>query len=215
MKPPTEKQLNRIAAHGQLVDYNYTRKEASAIISQLSEAGAEPDWSLVNQYETKKLIAEIETRQIELCLPQLKEQSKQRGLDEMRRDRILCEIDDLKYRLQEIPRELREAASDRINELHESLGRDENGFHTGWSEQIKRPTRKQVRTCVEALDKEHPGWEVSTGLEPLVSTLLLNYPDLERKERQTARRKPESKGCLVVLSMLLVPIAVLLWLRTF
>jgi hypothetical protein len=213
MKPPTEKQLNRIAAHGQLIDRDYTRREASEIISQLVESGEEPDWSLAHQHETQELVAEIESRQIEAYISRMQEQLKQQGLDEMKKDRILCEIDDSKERLKDIARYRREGASDRINQLHESLGRDEHGFHTEWSEQIKKPTRKQVRTCVEALDEGHPGWEDSLGLRPLVSTLLLNYPDLERKSTRAGEKKADAKGCLVMLLLCLVPALVFVWAK--
>lgn len=215
MKPPTENQLNRIAAHGRLIDHDYTRKEASDIISQLVKSGEEPNWGLVNQYQTQELIAGIESRQIKACLPHLEQKSKQSGSGEWEKDQILCEIDELRDRLKDIAKEKRERARERIQELQESFGRDENGIHTEWSEKMKKPTQAQVRACVETLDKEHPDWENSMGLLPLFSTLLANYPNLERKARQATKKKVEPKGCLIVLPLLLVPLLVFICSMVF
>lgn len=45
---------------------------------------------------------------------------------------------------------------------------------------IKRPTQKQVRDCVKALDEQLPNWETTEGIDRLVVTLLHNFPDLQK-----------------------------------
>ena len=213
MKPPTEKQLSRIAAHGRLIDYNYTREEASNIITQLVESGEAPNWSLANQYVTENLIDNIRTRQINAYIAILKQESKQKGLDELEKDQILCEIDDLREELKDIAQYNRERAKDRIREFqYEFTSSPKEGYYSEWSEQIKKPTQAQLKACVEALDREHPGWENSMGLHLLVSTLLANYPDLEKRQaagsgrRHNSANKAGAKGCLITMSLILAPL---------
>jgi hypothetical protein len=205
MKPPTEKQLRRIAAHGRLIDHDYTRKEASDIISQLVESGEEPDWSLADQHVTEELI--------DTYLAILKQESKQKGLDELEKDQILCEIDDLREDLKVIAQYSRERARERIREFqYEFTSSPKESYYSEWSEQIKKPTQAQLRACVEALDREHPGWENSMGLHPLVSTLLATYPDLEKRQttgrvqRNNSASKAGAKGCLITMSLILAPL---------
>ena len=65
----------------------------------------------------------------------------------------------------------------RIKEFQELIG--PNGLEN-YRHIIKRPTQKQVRDCLKALDEQLPNWETTEGIDRLVVTLLHNFPELQK-----------------------------------
>lgn len=118
------------------------------------------------------------------------------------RDEIQHEIDglneeirDLKESQAEDARDAREDAKARLAGLWEAMG--PNGY---FSDFIKRPTQAQVKACVAELDAKGR-WDEETA-SALLDLLLLRFPELEKKSKQTTERKPTKKqpaGCAGIL----------------
>ncbi len=206
MKPASEAQLRRLAAHGRLEDKDYTMKEASDLIGAILEANEEPIWNLADQNQS--LIRNIETRQIKKAIRNLEKQIAIESLMQKERCNLSDELDSYQDRLVQIGesknetkeslREEKEMQKERILEFQEELGPD--GM---WSDFIKKPNQSQIKQSLEALDREYPNWERDKGLEALIATLTSNFPELQKRDSQPVNK---SKGCL---SLLVISFAII------
>lgn len=69
------------------------------------------------------------------------------------------------------------------------------------------PNKTQVKQILEVLDTDHPGWEQAHGYEAFFATLVENFPELQKQERQNGApsEKKGGGGCLVVALCVGVP----------
>ena len=211
MNPASEPQLRRLAAHGKLEDVDYTKKEASEIISAIVESKEEPNWELAD--ESRNLIWEIQTRQTKKAIRKLKKEITKEGIsDEEKLDltegieeyqKIVSDIEEEKEEWKESIREEKEDAKERIREYQAELGP-----YGEWTKYIKKPNQTQIKQCLEALDEQHPDWEMTKGTEALVATLIRNFPEVKKKNASTQK---ELQGCL---SMIVVGFLVTIFIAT-
>ena len=203
--PASEQQLRCLAAHGQLEDRDYSKKEAIGLISAIKASGEKPNYELADQ--SRNLIWKIQTRAIKKEITRLSKKSDKERLSEddalqLKEDLIdykdrLIEIEEEKEEWKEYEREEKEEAKERIREYQEDLGP-----HGEWTDYIKKPNQTQVKQVLEALDKHEPEWEYHHGTEPLVASLISSFPELEKKNapKQKAVASGESSGCLVLIT---------------
>ncbi len=150
--------------------------------------------------QIKRLEAEIADAQSSLKGP---------GLDADQKE-------DIRYNISELKEELKEVISERV-EGWQDLFRKEpaysasTGFHEDIYEELgckfKIPNKTQVKQILEVLDTDHPGWEQAHGYEAFFATLVENFPELQKQERQNGApsEKKGGGGCLVVALCVGVP----------
>ena len=203
--PASEQQLRCLAAHGQLEDRDYSKKEAIGLISAIKASGEKPNYELADQ--SRNLIWKIQTRAIKKEVKRLEKKIAATGslgkdtsdleddLEDYREE--LIHIDEEKKEWKEAEREEKEEEKERIREYQEDLGP-----YGEWSDYIKKPNQTQIKQVLEALDKHEPEWEYHHGVEPLVASLISSFPELEKKHapKQKAGASGESTGCLVLIT---------------
>jgi hypothetical protein len=216
MKLASQSQLSTLAAHGQLEDRDYTSKEASSLISELIKSDHQPDWKLAN--ESAELIRSIETRQLRKAIEGIEANLAKEGLAESKVATLREQLSDYNERLAEIEEEIKEGRESLKEEkelLKERVDDFQSSFEPGGelSGYLKKPTKQQIRKCVEAMDKADPDWETTYGEDALVSTLAENFPDLKKqsspsKVKGKSHTKKKGKGCLAIIAILLAPIII-------
>jgi len=220
MKLASQSQLSTLAAHGQLEDRDYTSKEASSLISELIESGHQPDWKLANK--SAELIRSIETRQLRKAIEAIEANLAKEGLAEAKVATLREQLSDYNERLAEIEENIKEdLKEDReaLKEYKEALKQRVDEFQTlfepgeEFSGYLKKPTKQQIKKCVEAMDKADPDWEHNHGDAALVSTLAENFPDLKKqsspsKVKSKSRTGKKGKGCLAIIVILLTTIII-------
>jgi len=204
-RPASQSQLRCLAAHGNLTDYNYSEGEALDLIGCSKRSKAKPNYELADQ--RRELIWEIETRSTNKEIAKLAEKLAIGGISEENASYLKEDIEMYKDRLEEIAEEREEwkedakadkqEAKERIREFQEELSP-----HGEWTKHIKKPTQTQIKGCLEALDRNHPDWEMTNGTEPLVATLIATFPELKKKGAPTATN--QSAGCLVLITAIVL-----------
>mgnify|MGYP001090033204 CR=1 FL=1 len=203
--PASEQQLRCLAAHGQLEDRDYSKKEAIGLIGDIKASGEKPNYELADQ--SRNLIWKIQTRATKKEVKRLEKKIAATGssgkdtsdleddLEDCREE--LIHIEEEKKEWKEAEREEKEEAKERIKEFQEYLGP-----YGEWTDYIKKPNQTQIKQVVEALDEHEPEWEYHHGVEPLVASLISSFPELEKKN--TTKHKTvasgESSGCLVLIT---------------
>jgi hypothetical protein len=209
--PASESQLRCLAAHGKLEDQDYTKRQASGLISAIKRSKEKPNYELADQ--SRKLIWKIETRSTKKEITRLGKKLAKAGISEEDASYLKEDLEIYKDRLTEIAEEKedwkedekaeREDAKERISEFQEELGP-----YGEWTEYIKKPTQAQIKQCLEALDEHHPDWELASGAEPLVATLISSFPVLKKKGSPIKKSggSGESTGCLVLITAIVLVI---------
>ena len=203
--PASEQQLRCLAAHGQLEDRDYSKKEAIGLIGAIKASGEKPNYELADQ--SRNLIWKIQTRAIKKEVKRLEKKIAATGssgkdtsdlegdLEDCREELIYIQQEKKEWKEDEMAE--KEDAKERIREYQEDLGP-----HGEWTDYIKKPNQTQVKQVLEALDKHEPEWEYHHGTEPLVASLISSFPELEKKNapKQKAVASGESSGCLVLIT---------------
>lgn len=199
----TENQLRRLAAHGRLEDRDYSRAEARSIISPLADSPewSDPDWSQADAQNG--LIRRIRKRCLGRVVKEGRAVLQNANLEpekaEEAKEIIAAAEDEFDVMKDDVEAEREQRADERM-----LIGyyQDQLGAGGEWSHVIKRPTQQQIRRCFEALNRGHPDWEQERGLEPLVATLIANYPELKTARPSAAR--PSGAGCVVLFLMIIL-----------
>lgn len=184
MSIPTRKQLNRLAAHNLLEDRNYTRKEATKIITAVIASGAKPQWKLAENAYCDR-INKILLRMAKKRLTQLEAIFDEDDDSDanMKIDAEMSECDEIITDAEFERESFKEIQQERIRDYQDELNpagweSSDMGF-SPWEDQIKKPKIAQVKASVEILDITYPDWEEMWGTQMLINTLLHNYPDLK------------------------------------
>lgn len=212
----TEAQLDYLESFGLRPDHHITKGEASALLSRAEEDGlpqinivpkptafakakvqARKDISAlkkkVSSQKIEKNIQKIEETLRSTALTKDEIEELQDQLEELKGDQ-----EDLKSELEETQCELEALAEDEQFEkeaLEERI--DSHLFDFGRAGQynpyFKKPTKKQMRAVLEALDAQFPNWE-EKGEEPILATLQSSFPELVKKPLPSQQKS----GCFGV-----------------
>lgn len=122
------------------------------------------------------------------------------------------EIECEKLRIKNEKEDIAEAARDAKEEEKERISGLVDDIRLYFSEEIRKPTQAQVRSCVEELDRATPQWETEYPAE-LCDLLKIRFPELAKNATskgslKEARKVPKAGGsCLFVLAAFALPIA--------
>lgn len=84
------------------------------------------------------------------------------------------ELKDEKETMAEDERDRKEEVKARLDDLHEAMG--PRGF---WADSLRRPTKSQVKSCIEELDRTKQRWEDDLCSD-LFDLLLERFPELRK-----------------------------------
>ncbi len=126
---------------------------------------------------------------------------------------LVDEIESEKLRIKYGKEDIAEAAKDAKQEEKDRISGLVDDIKLYFSDELRKPTQAQVRSCVEELDRATPQWETEYPAE-LCDLLKIRFPELVKNgssmgQRKGAKKAPTSGGsCLVVLVALALPVAV-------
>ena len=161
----------------------------------LYEAGEKPDKELKlevskSDKELKKtlnaLLSNCKKGYLESYIEEINDRSKE----------ILEEIEDHKEDIAEA----KECHLERVDTYLEfTFGTDTFG-----GRYMKKPSKKLLAECLNALDNSHPGWEMleaeNAAEKAIVSTLISNYPELAKKNAPLHELSSKGSGCMLILA---------------
>ena len=211
MSKATQPQLELVAALGKFEGRDLSKAQASSLINEAKAEGIAVDWEKKDKQYLK--ILQILKRRLTASIKKETDIEQKKELEEELS--FLCEeIEEWKDYLKEDADDKREEAKQdkenaryRIDNFHEEIQ-----DYKGYSRLTKKPTKGEIRTIVEAMDKEKPDWEDDKRAESnLIDNLLLNYKHLgNKKPRPSASRpsggkkKKESTSCFTWLFLIVI-----------